>query len=107
MTALEVGGTEDHIHLLVLASAIHSPSDIAKWIKVDSSKWIRETFPDLHAFGWQDGYGAFTVSKNNLAGVISYIQHQHEHHQKRSFQEEYREFLKKAGIDYDERYLWG
>ena len=64
-------------------------------------------FPALKQFGWQDGYAGFTVSKSNIPDVIIYIRNQREHHRKRSFQEEYLEFLIKNGIEYDERYLWG
>ena len=107
MTALQVGGIEDHLHVLVMAPATLSPSEMAQWLKSDSSKWIHEEFPDLQDFGWQDGYGAFTVSKANVPSVIGYIQNQRAHHQTKTFQEEYLDFLKKAGVDYDERYLWG
>jgi ABC-type thiamine transport system substrate-binding protein len=68
---------------------------------------MHETFPDLQAFGWQDGYGAFSVSKANVPNVVSYIRNQRAHHQTQTFQEEYLEFLQKAGVEYDERYLWG
>ena len=64
-------------------------------------------FPALHELAWQDGYGAFTVSKSNLPDVIHCIENQREHHGKKTFQEEYREFLQKHEIEYDERYLWG
>ena len=104
---LEIGGIEDHIHALVTAPAVLSPSRIAQYLKGDSSKWIHQEFPALRSFVWQDGYGAFTVSKSNLAGVIRYIQNQRVHHCKKSFQEEYVEFLKKHGVEYDERYIWG
>ena len=107
MTALQIGGFDDHIHALVMAPPILSPSQIAQYLKGDSSKWIHETFPHLRDFAWQEGYGAFTVSKPNLEAVIGYIQKQREHHQQESFQEEYRKFLQKHGIDYDERYAWG
>ena len=107
MTALQIGGIEDHIHALVMAPPTIAPFEIAKSLKAESSKWIHETFPDLRAFAWQDGYGAFTVSKANVPGVVSYIQNQRLHHQTQTFQEEYLEFLKKAGVEYDERYLWG
>jgi len=107
MTALQIGGVEDHLHALVIAPATLSPSEIAKYLKGDSSSWIHDEFLDLQDFGWQDGYGAFTVSKTNVPSVVGYIQNQRTHHQKQSFQEEYVEFLKKAGVDYDERYLWG
>jgi REP element-mobilizing transposase RayT len=107
MIALQVGGFDDRIHALVLAPPRLSPSQIAQYLKGDSSKWIHETFPELHDFAWQEGYGAFSVSQSNLESVISYIQKQREHHQKKTFQEEYLEFLQKHGIEYDERYLWG
>lgn len=107
LTALQVGGTDDHIHALVLAPAIFSPSQIAQFLKGDSSKWIHDEFRRMRSFAWQDGYGAFTVSRSNLPEVIEYIQSQREHHRKKTFQEEYLEFLKRHEIQYDERYLWG
>ena len=107
MTAIQVGGVEDHIHALVMAPPVLAPYEIAKHLKAESSKWIHETFADLQDFGWQDGYGAFTVSKSNAPAVVSYIQNQRLHHQTQSFQDEYREFLKKHGVEYDERYVWG
>jgi putative transposase len=107
MTALQIGGTADHIHALVLAPAISSPSQIAQFLEGDSSKWIHDEFQSLRHFAWQDGYGAFTVSKAHLPLVVDYIQNQREHHRIRTFQEEYVEFLQQHGIQYDERYLWG
>jgi REP element-mobilizing transposase RayT len=107
MTALQVGGIEDHIHALVMASTTLSPSQITQYLKGDSSKWIHDEFPVLRSFAWQDGYGAFTVSKSNLPEVIRYIESQREHHHQRTFQEEYLGFLKKHGVEYDERYVWG
>jgi REP element-mobilizing transposase RayT len=107
MMALQVGGIEDHIHALVTAPATLAPSQIAQFLKGDSSKWIHDEFPALRNFGWQDGYGAFTASKSNLPAIVRYIQTQREHHRNRTFQEEYREFLQQHGIQYDERYLWG
>jgi REP element-mobilizing transposase RayT len=107
LTALQVGGIEDHVHALVIALAALSPSKIAQYLKGDSSKWIHQEFPELRDFAWQDGYGAFTVSKSNLPDVISYIESQREHHNKQTFQEEYLNFLNKHEIDYDGRYVWG
>ncbi|MBI3757684.1 MAG: IS200/IS605 family transposase [Deltaproteobacteria bacterium] len=107
MTALQVGGVDDHVHALVMAPATLSPSQIAQYLKGDSSKWIHETFQELRDFAWQEGYGVFTVSKSNLESVVSYIQKQREYHQQRTFQEEYLDFLQKHGIEYDERYVWG
>ena len=107
MTALQVGGVEDHIHALVTAPATLAPMQMAQFLKGDSSKWIHGEFPRLVGFAWQDGYGAFTVSRSNVPSVIAYIQNQREHHRKKTFQEEYRELLEKHGIEYDERYIWG
>ena len=106
MTPLQIGGVEDHVHLLLGASPTLAPSKIAQLIKGGSSSWIHDTFPQLKSFGWQDGYGAFTVSKSNVPEVTAYIQDQRGHHRVRSFQEEYRALLQKHGIEYDERYLW-
>ena len=107
MAAIQIGGIEDHVHVLVLAPTTIAPFEIAKYLKGDSSKWIKEEFADLQAFAWQDGYGAFTVSKSNIPAVVEYIQSQRVHHQKKSFQEEYLEFLQKHGVEYNEKYLWG
>lgn len=106
MKALCVGGIEDHIHILVGAPPTIAPAKAAQLIKGGSSKWIHEMFPRLREFGWQDGYGAFTVSKSNVPDVIEYIQNQREHHHTRTFQEEFLALLEKHGIEYDERYLW-
>ena len=107
MAAIQIGGIEDHVHVLILAPTTIAPFEIAKYLKGDSSKWIKEEFADLQAFAWQDGYGAFTVSKSNIPAVVEYIQSQRVHHQKKSFQEEYLEFLQKHGVEYNEKYLWG
>ena len=74
-------------------------------IKQSSSKWVHDTL-GLRAFGWQDGYGGFTVGASQLEAVKAYIKNQVEHHRKRTFQEEYVEFLKRYGVDYDDKYLW-
>ncbi len=107
MTALQVGGFADHIHALVIAPPKYSTSEIVQYLKGDSSKWIHEEFPTLTDFSWQDGYGAFTVSKSNIPDVMDYIKKQRQHHCVKSFQEEYLEFLRRHEIDYDERYVWG
>ncbi|HLO00207.1 MAG TPA: IS200/IS605 family transposase [Pyrinomonadaceae bacterium] len=107
MAALQVGGSNDHIHALVMAPPTIAPCQIAQYLKGGSSKWIHDEFPALHSFGWQDGYAAFTVSKSNIPEVTAYIQNQREHHRTKTFQEEYLEFLRANGVEYDERYLWG
>jgi len=107
MKPLQIGGTEDHIHMLLGAPAVFGPAKIAQLIKGGSSAWIQTTFSQMNGFGWQDGYGAFTASKSNLPSIIAYIQSQREHHRTKSFQEEYRGLLKQHEIDYDECYVWG
>jgi putative transposase len=103
-TALIVNGVSDHVHMLVRARPVHGASEIARVVKANSSKWVREKFEP--EFAWQTGYGVFSVSESNVASVAKYIARQEEHHKKRSFQEEYVGFLKKNGIDYDARYIW-
>jgi putative transposase len=104
--AVQVGGIENHIHALMMAKPIHSPSQIAQWLKGESSKWIHATFSELDTFGWQDGFGVFTVSKSNVPDVVEYIKDQRVHHAKQSFEDEYISMLKLNGIDYDERYVF-
>ena len=69
-------------------------------------KWIKTRGKEYASFYWQDGYGAFSVNPSEVDAVIAYIVGQHEHHKKRTFQDEYRAFLKKYAVDYDERYVW-
>jgi putative transposase len=107
MKPLQIGGFDDHVHVLLGAPAVLAPAKIAQFIKGGSSAWIHETFPGMADFGWQDGYGAFTVSKSNVPSVIEYIQGQREHHRTKSFQEEYLVLLKRHEIECDERYVWG
>lgn len=107
MTPLQIGGIEDHIHSLVTAPSTLAPCQIAQFLKGESSGWIHDEFRELRNFAWQDGYAAFTVSKSNIPQVIRYIQNQREHHRRKTFQEEYLEFLRANGVAFDERYLWG
>ena len=107
MTAIQIGGVEDHVHALVMAPPTIALFEIAKFLKGESSLWIHEEFPWLRKFNWQEGYAAFTVSKSNIPAVARYIKSQREHHRKRTFQDEYRELLRLNGIEYDERYIWG
>lgn len=104
---IQIGGTDDHIHALISAKTSDAPSRIAQHLKGESSKWIHETFPEWREFAWQDGYGVFSVSKSNVDAVAQYIANQREHHRHRTFQDEYREFLKKHDLEFDERYIWG
>src|SRR5262245_25186162 len=106
MKPLKIGGIEDHIHMLLGAPATMAPSKIAQLVKGGSSAWIHDTFPELAGFAWQDGYGAFTVSKSTIPEVTAYIANQREHHCAMTFEEEYRALLDRHGIEYDERYVW-
>jgi|SRR5215813_5176148 len=101
-----VGGVEDHVHALFALSKNHALADVVKEIKRTSSVWIKDLGAKLRRFHWQRGYGAFSVSQSNLKEVIQYIERQEEYHRRVTFQDEYRAFLKKYCIDYDERYVW-
>ena len=100
------GGMPDHTHLLVSLGKTHSAAQLVRDIKSNSSGWIHKTFPSLANFGWQTGYAAFAVSHSNLDEVKRYIGNQPEHHRVRTFKEEFLAFLKKHGLEYDERYVW-
>lgn len=106
MKPIQIGGVDDHIHLLLGAPETMAPSKAAQLIKGGSSAWIHTEFPNLRNFAWQDGYGAFTVSKSGLSEVKNYILNQREHHQRRTFKEEFLALLKRHEIEYDESYLW-
>ena len=106
MTAFQVGGIQDHIHILIGAPPTIASSKATQLLKGGASKWIHETFSNMRAFAWQDGYGAFTVGKSDVPDVIKYIQNQRQHHRTTTFQEEYLLLLKRHGVEYDERYLW-
>jgi REP element-mobilizing transposase RayT len=102
---LMVGGTENHVHILLSLTATIPLAKAMQLIKGASSHWMNET----HAkdFAWQEGYGAFTVGISQKADTISYIQSQPEHHRNRSFEEEFVAFLKKHEVVYDPQYVWG
>ena len=104
--ALIINGPTDHVHILASLAAKHSLSDLMRELKADSSGWVHKNVPEQKKFAWQIGYGAFSVSHSNLAEVENYIATQEEHHKRMSFKEEFVAFLKKHGIQYDEKYLW-
>jgi putative transposase len=106
VSALQVGGIENHAHALVMARPTVPPCQIPMWLKAESSKWIHGEFPKLSRFGWQDGYGIFSVSKSAVPAVVEYIKNQREHHTNLSFEEEYVTLLKLHGVEYDERFLF-
>lgn len=96
----------DHVHLLISMSPAMSISDLVRDIKAGSSKFINDKKWMNEKFNWQEGYGAFSYSKSGVDHVIKYILNQEEHHQKKSFKEEYLEFLQKFEIEYDSQYLF-
>ena len=103
---VEVGGVADHIHLLVSLARDISVAEMVRDVKSVSSQWVHQELPGRHAFGWQAGYGAFAVSKSNVEAVREYIRNQAEHHKLRTFQDEFRDFLRRHEIEWDERYVW-
>lgn len=107
MKAVQIGGIEDHIHIALGSPPNMAVSKAVQLLKGGSSKWIHEAFPTLSDFEWQQGYGAFSVSKSHLPTVVEYILKQQEHHAAKSFETEYRELLDRHEVDYDERYVWG
>jgi REP element-mobilizing transposase RayT len=102
---IAAGGMPDHVHLLISLSREMAVAEVVRLLKANSSKWLHETFPELRAFAWQTGYGAFAVSYSHLGRVKQYLATQAEHHRKQTFQEEFIAFLKRHQIEYDERYL--
>jgi REP element-mobilizing transposase RayT len=103
---VKIGGYDDHVHILCMLSKKVALIKLLEEVKSHSSKWIKTIDPCLQNFYWQDGYGAFSVNPAETETVIKYISDQRWHHQKLTFQEEYRAFQKKYKIDYDERYVW-
>jgi REP element-mobilizing transposase RayT len=103
---LKVGGCHDHIHVICMLSRKIAQMTLLEELKKQSSKWIKTKGPTYSDFYWQSGYGIFSVNPTETDIVVNYIMNQDEHHKKVSFQDEYRAFLKKYNIEYDERYLW-
>jgi len=104
--ALKVGGYKDHIHILCQLSTKVPLTELIQKVKSHSSKWMKTKGEEYKNFYWQDGYGAFSVNPTQVDAVSQYISGQDEHHRRKTFQEEYRSFLKKYDVEYDERYVW-
>lgn len=102
----EIGGMPDHIHVVIQIKPDVSVAEIVRLVKANSSKWANERPDSGGGFAWQRGYGAFTVSLSQLDAVREYVRGQEEHHRHKTFQEEFVEFLKRHGVEFDERYLW-
>jgi len=103
--SLAINGTEDHVHLLAKLRPDKALSDVLRDLKANASGWMHDVFPELEDFTWQRGYGAFTVSHSNVEVVAEYIARQKAHHQTQTFRDEFVEFLKLNGIEFDEKYL--
>jgi len=102
---IEIGGVEDHVHILAGMSPSLAVSDVIRELKANSSKWMKE---ELHidGFEWQKGFGAFTVSYDRIDAIRKYIQNQEEHHKTKTFQEEYVDFLQRHGIEFRMEHLF-
>jgi len=103
--SLELNGTEDHVHLLTKLRPDCALSAVLRELKANATGWMHQVFPALEDFSWQRGYGAFTVSQSNVEQVGQYIGKQKQHHARVSFRDEFIQFLKANGIEYDDRYV--
>jgi REP element-mobilizing transposase RayT len=101
---LQVGGVEDHVHLLIRLPRTMTLAQVVEKAKTSTSKWLKTK--GLPGFAWQAGYGAFSIGSRDIDVVIAYIQSQEEHHYRRGFQDEVRELLRDVGLEIDERYIW-
>lgn len=103
---IKVGGYTDHVHILCMLSRKIALMKLLEEVKSHSSKWMKTKGDAYRNFYWQEGYGAFSVNPSEVETAVGYIANQHEHHRKKTFQEEYLAFLKKYKVAYDERYIW-
>jgi REP element-mobilizing transposase RayT len=103
---IKIGGHLDHIHILCRMSKKITLIKLIEVIKTPSSKWVKTKGNQYLNFYWQDGYGAFTVSPYEVKKIRNYIDNQYEHHRKKTFKEEYLEFLKENDVEFNEKYLW-
>ena len=103
---IRAGGVGDHVHVLFMQSKDVALSHVVEEIKRNSSRWIKTVDPCYGMFAWQGGYAAFSVSQSVVDKTITYINNQREHHKKRSFIDEYKEFLRLYDVDDDDRYVF-
>ncbi len=104
--SLQVGGREDHVHLFFGLSRTRTIAEVVETLKTSSSKWIKTKGAEFAVFHWQSGYGAFSVSQSDADTVAAYIRNQAQHHEKMTFQDEYRRLLERYRIAFDEKYVW-
>jgi REP element-mobilizing transposase RayT len=105
-TPIMINGTADHVHLLMTLPSDMAIAECLRLLKTNSSRWVKEKWPERRSFAWQSGYGAFSMSESRRASVIRYVQNQEKHHRKVTFKDEFLTFLRKHGVDFDERYVW-
>ena len=105
--AIKIGGAEDHCHALILLPPPLPLSKAVQTLKGCSSKWLNDTGAAGSNFAWQEGYGAFSVSASQTDDAVEYIKNQPEHHKKRNYEDEFLEFLRRYGIDYDPAHVLG
>ena len=101
---LSAGGTANHVHILLALSPTMALANAVQNLKAHSSRWMKE---EVRKFAWQKGYGAFGVSESQRSTVLEYIGRQAEHHQKWTYEQEYRTLVRKARLEFDERFLFG
>ena len=104
--SIEINTEPDHAHVLFSLSRTLSISQVVQEVKSGSSAWLKKQSGRYADFHWQNGYGAFSVSQSNVSDVRAYILNQRAHHRGMTFQEEFREFLRRFEIEFDERYVW-
>ena len=105
--AIIINSVDDHVHALMRLSKNHAVCDVVQDLKTSTSKWLKTRGGVLSKLAWQNGYGAFSVSSSQVGSVRGYIADQEMHHKKVTFQEEFRGFLTRHGIEFDERSVWG
>lgn len=102
--AIEINSEPDHVHILFLHSRTETIGDVVANVKRGSSVWLKSKgLPDFH---WQAGYGIFSVSQSGVVEVRDYIRTQRDHHRRMGFQDEFRAFLRRHEIEFDEKYVW-
>jgi REP element-mobilizing transposase RayT len=104
--AVNVGGTEDHVHVVCFMTKHHLPTEVIRTAKCVTSRRIKEMSPDLKDFAWQKGYGIFSVGPADFDTAVAYVRNQQEHHREMTFREEFMRFVRKYNIPHDERYMW-
>jgi REP element-mobilizing transposase RayT len=105
-TPIQIGGYKNHVHILCLLSRKIAQMKLVEEVKKESSKWIKSIDNRFANFYRQDGYGIFSVNPSEKDVVVAYIKNQEEHHKTRSFQDEFKAFLKKYDVEYNEQYVW-